>query len=65
MLVLGFRRWGEVLPKFFQGDGYFDSVGCLGGVKVDIRGFLLGGSHYNDGGLDLFGGGVSTYERMV
>lgn len=51
-----FGIWIGSVPKFFQGDGYLDAIGCLGGVEMDIRGFRLGGGHCNDGrDCKLFG----------
>ena len=35
--VRGDKR-GE--PEFFESDGNLDAIGSLGGVEVDIRGFV-------------------------
>ncbi len=32
--------WSDV-PKLLQGNGDFDSVGGLGGVKIDVGSFLV------------------------
>lgn len=43
--LLGRWEWGEGEgkrgePEFFEGDGDFDAVGCLGCVEVYIGGFV-------------------------